>query len=225
MAVTIQEDMFEVARLYEDSAGFIYALVAYAETGEEPGRDAPWYPSFVAFRDRIAMSAESHRHGKKGGRPKSDQGVCNPDSEGVRNPKAKGVRNPSAKWLETPSEKGFGKGLETPSRKGFARGLETENENENETEKENEGEWSAPAPDDVAAYSDANGLGIDAQSFCDYYSAQGWRLANGNPVLDWQAAARRWAAEDKRRRHDKPDAKLDERFARFAAIESEVIAS
>lgn len=217
MAVTIHDDMWEVAGLYEDSAGFIYALVSYAETGEEPGRDAPWYPSFVAFRDRLTMSADAHRRGKKGGRPR------NPQVDQVNNLNAKEVSNQVSETSE--------KRLETPSEKGFANRLETEKRGvERSREEKRRGECDARAPEqptveEIAAYSDANGLGIDAQAFHDYHAAQGWVLANGNPVLDWQAAARRWAAEDRRRRHDKPDGDLDARFARFDAIDAEVIAS
>jgi len=33
---------------------------------------------------------------------------------------------------------------------------------------------------------------FDADSFFDYYAAQGWKLSNGNALVDWQSAVRGW---------------------------------
>lgn len=33
---------------------------------------------------------------------------------------------------------------------------------------------------------------FDADAFFDYYSAQGWKLSNGNAMVDWQSAVRQW---------------------------------
>ena len=49
-----------------------------------------------------------------------------------------------------------------------------------------------PTPDEVQAYCEERGNGLDAERFCDYYAAQGWRLANGQPLKDWKAAVRNW---------------------------------
>ncbi len=50
-----------------------------------------------------------------------------------------------------------------------------------------------PTADEVRAYAAAKGLAIDAERFVDYYTAQGWKLSNGNALKDWMAAARNWA--------------------------------
>lgn len=54
---------------------------------------------------------------------------------------------------------------------------------------------SPPTVDQVVEYVSAHNLPIDARDFVDYYSAQGWKLANGRPLVDWQAAARRWGRQ------------------------------
>jgi len=43
----------------------------------------------------------------------------------------------------------------------------------------------------VRTYCEERKNGIDAQRFCDYYEARGWKLKNG-PMRDWQAAVRTW---------------------------------
>lgn len=49
-----------------------------------------------------------------------------------------------------------------------------------------------PTQDEVQAYCDERGNGLNAERFCDYYAAQGWRLSNGQPMRDWKAAVRNW---------------------------------
>lgn len=49
-----------------------------------------------------------------------------------------------------------------------------------------------PTVADVSAYCNARQNNIDPQAFCDYYAAQGWKLSNGRPMVDWQAAVRTW---------------------------------
>ena len=49
-----------------------------------------------------------------------------------------------------------------------------------------------PTADEVQAYCDERNNAIDGESFVDYYAAQGWKLANGQPLKDWKAAVRTW---------------------------------
>ncbi|MBQ8585798.1 MAG: hypothetical protein IJ452_05900 [Butyricicoccus sp.] len=48
-----------------------------------------------------------------------------------------------------------------------------------------------PAVDAVAAYCRERGNDIDAEKFCDYYAARGWKLGQ-EPMADWKAAVRSW---------------------------------
>lgn len=106
MAVTIQDDMFEAARLYEDGAGLIYALVEYAETGAEPEASNAWYPTFVAFKSRIRMSAEAHANGRKGGRPRKVRET--PSEEPLETVPDNPLETQPGEGLETPFEEPFG---------------------------------------------------------------------------------------------------------------------
>ena len=52
--------------------------------------------------------------------------------------------------------------------------------------------FTPPTADEVQAYCDERNNAIDGESFVDYYAAQGWKLANGQPLKDWKAAVRTW---------------------------------
>lgn len=53
-----------------------------------------------------------------------------------------------------------------------------------------------PSKEEVKSYIEEKGLAFDADSFVDYYEANGWKVGK-NPMKDWRAAARNW---DRRRR-------------------------
>lgn len=146
MAVTIYEDMLEAAELYEDGAELIFALLKYAERGEEPSRSELWYPTFVALRDRASMSREAHENGRKGGRPKR-------------------VSNPSANGLET-------EGYEPDSAKSGKLMSREEKSREEKREKR----FVAPSVEDVRDYCSSQSLDVDAERFVDYYSSKGWKV-------------------------------------------------
>ena len=67
--------------------------------------------------------------------------------------------------------------------------------NENYENYENYVSYAPPDPETVQAYCDDIGIRLNAQRFCDYYTANGW-LVGKNPMRDWHAAARNWARKD-----------------------------
>ena len=54
-----------------------------------------------------------------------------------------------------------------------------------------------PSLEEVRSYCEQRNNGIDAEAFIDYYAQQGWKLANGNPMKDWQASVRTWEKRNK----------------------------
>lgn len=94
---------------------------------------------------------------------------------------------------------------------------EGEREKEREKEREEEGEndsslpptplsrgkskrFSPPSVEEVRAYCQERGNGIDPDAFVDFYQARGWRVGK-SPMKDWEAAVRTWEA---RRRAEQP---------------------
>lgn len=55
-----------------------------------------------------------------------------------------------------------------------------------------------PTVEEVAAFFQERGNGLDAEAFVAHYEANGWKQANGNPIKKWQAAVITW---EKNREH------------------------
>jgi biotin operon repressor len=53
-----------------------------------------------------------------------------------------------------------------------------------------------PSVDEVRAYVETRDIKINPDKFCDYYSANGWKVGR-NPMKDWKAAVRTWEAREK----------------------------
>lgn len=51
--------------------------------------------------------------------------------------------------------------------------------------------FSPPSVEDVAAYCDERGNGIDARAFVDHYATSGW-MRGKTPIRDWKACVRTW---------------------------------
>ena len=66
--------------------------------------------------------------------------------------------------------------------------------------------FTPPTVDEVTAYATERGYNISADRFVDYYTANGWRVGK-NPMKDWKAAVRSWAARDQCEGHSKPTQK------------------
>lgn len=93
---------------------------------------------------------------------------------------------------------------------------ERESEKEKEKEKEKEGEienecypptplsggakakrFIPPTVDEVAAYCQERGNGLDPETFVDFYASKGWMVGK-NPMKDWKAAVRTWERSEGR---------------------------
>lgn len=70
-----------------------------------------------------------------------------------------------------------------------------------------------PTREELVQYSSEKGLGLNVDRFLDYYESNGWRVGK-NPMKDWRAAARNWAAQDKDDARNKaaPDPKRFDNF-------------
>ena len=88
MALTIQDDFWAAAQAMPEKqrAPFIYALVAYGYTGEEPKGSPAWLPTFLVIRDRIEMSKRASERGRAMAEArwrKRDAGASGPDDAGA----------------------------------------------------------------------------------------------------------------------------------------------
>lgn len=54
-----------------------------------------------------------------------------------------------------------------------------------------------PTADEVRAYCEERGNGVNAEAFVDFYESKGWKVGN-SPMKDWRAAVRTWEKRDGR---------------------------
>jgi hypothetical protein len=157
------------------------AICKYALLGELPELSPIAKAMFTVMRP--VMDAASARYeasvanGKKGGRPKKEN-----------------LEKPSnnLKGLETGN-------LEKPSLNLNVNVNDNDNVNVNDNDKVTEiraakpprTRFTPPSIDEVRAYCQERGNGVDAERFIDYYNANGWRVGK-NAMKDWKAAVRTW---------------------------------
>ena len=55
--------------------------------------------------------------------------------------------------------------------------------------------FSPPTREDITVYCREMGYSMDADSFLDYYEANGWMIGK-SPMKDWKAAVRRWQRKE-----------------------------
>ena len=79
-----------------------------------------------------------------------------------------------------------------------------------------------PTLEEVTAYCRERNNGISAESFIDYYTANGWKVG-GNPMRDWKAAVRTWEARRKERPTHKAPRPAEER--RYLSPEERTMAA
>lgn len=64
-----------------------------------------------------------------------------------------------------------------------------------ETQKTSPSRFIPPTVDQVKAYCEERGNGIDPQRFVDFYSSKGWMVGK-NKMKDWKAAIRGWESRN-----------------------------
>lgn len=62
--------------------------------------------------------------------------------------------------------------------------------------KEKEKRFTPPTVEEVRAYCQERGNGIDAQTFVDFYTAKGWKIGKES-MKDWKASVRTWESKRK----------------------------
>lgn len=221
MSVNVQDDFWDAAQwMPEDQArAFVFALVRFGMTGEEPEPGEPWYPTFVACKGRVELSvakqrkargmAEARWQCRDGGKDDDaapDQAGCADDASTMHDDgqasctgDAKHDARGDASIMHDDGQASCtGDGKHRPEK-------ESESESESEIEKEKRekekerprarARFSPPSTDDVSAYAAGRGLDIDAAAFVDFYSAKGWKVGT-SPMRDWRAAVRNWCRRD-----------------------------
>ncbi len=209
MGFYIQDDMWEAVselpRRQQDEV--MGALVRLAYTGEATELAGAPRVAFVAFRDRVLLSVERSRNGRRGGKQSASKTEANGQAKPKQTAKQNGSKPPSKPASKTeakpepPIKEREGEGEELPN--GSSRGR---------------ARFRAPAPEEAAAYAaefaakSGVPLAFDANRFCDYYASRGWKVGKA-PMRDWRAAVRNWVRLDAGKEGTDDE---DTRFAAYA---------
>ena len=113
------------------------------------------------------------------------------ESRGTESPakqKSRGTESPADGGTESPARP-QSRGTESP-----ALYISNKYKQHNKSNRE----FTPPTPNQVSDYAKSIDFKLQGEKFCDYYLAQGWKLANGQPMKDWRAAVRNWQRTEKK---------------------------
>ena len=197
----------------------VFALFADAGEGDMPELDDMTRvvfelvaPSVRRANDAYATRCETNaENARKGGRPRKKDD--NRETQAETEETELETQKPTAFSSETQKPMGFSEKTQKPIRNEIARelintphSLLRESTPQGGTpapvqdkQKTTPVSRKPPTPEEVQAYCDERGNGLNAERFCDYYAAQGWKLSNGQPLRDWKAAVRTWESREKER--------------------------
>lgn len=185
-----------IKELPEESGYILYnAVCEYAFNGIEPdliGLEAGIFGMIKVQIDannkRYENGKKGAEHGKKGGRPKKGEesdGDAVPEKEET----PKGIPCDKA---ENPKGDITSEKEETPN--------VNDNANENvkkETPNGVKKYFVPPSVEEVRAYCESRGNGVDAQAFVNFYQSKGWMVGK-NKMKDWKAAVGTWERNGRR---------------------------
>lgn len=78
-------------------------------------------------------------------------------------------------------------------------------ENKKENKRDRATPFTPPSLEDVKAYCDERGNGIDPEHFIDHYTANGW-MTGRTKMKDWKATVRNWERNEFSKKQSKPSA-------------------
>ena len=183
MSVVVYDDVWEAAQKMPKSqrAPFVYAVVNYCFTGEEPQGSPPWLPTFIVLKFRLTKGAEASAKASEKGRAMANARWGKKDAQADATAYAPACATADALEVVIDIDK------EKPPNGG----------------KEKAARFKPPTPEEVDAYIAEMGYsGFTGDEFCDHYAANGW-IRGKTHVKDWKACVRTWAHGRKGVQNDK----------------------
>jgi hypothetical protein len=202
-------DVMNLIEDEEDKKLFAYAIAVYGTSGEVIDLEYPINALFEACREDIDNSVRSREY-NTGGRPKisretnetsreTTEETSRENQEQTSREISREENNFSREEILNTEENGvidFEKPPVIENEKPKPNQSKPDQTRPNQAKERVRTKFAPPAPAQVREYAAEKGLNIDPERFCDYFAAQGWRISNGNPMKDWKAAVRNWAARE-----------------------------
>jgi len=132
--------------------------------------------------------------------------ICSPSVDGAKtpkNPNKNSVRELVANESRTVREKVAPHTTDPDPDPDHGPPILDQKENDSRTSSEhgaapNRKKFKPPTLEEVCLFRAEASIAFDAEMFFDHYAAQGWKLSNGRAMVDWMAAARKWARRDEK---------------------------
>ena len=187
-SIVIHTDIKEKLQwLTDEEAGRLFkAIVAYAESGTilSPDADKALGLVFLFVKDQIDRDYEKYQarvkanreNGSKGGRPHKSKEPNKPtETDGLSEKpnKTDGLFTEPTETLPNP--------IPNPKPKSIP------NDSEGKAKR-----FTKPTLQEIEDCIREKGYNVDAGAFFDYYEANGWKQAGGNPIQKWKAALSTW---------------------------------
>lgn len=169
-------------------APFVRAVLAYGTDGTEPDLAFPLDAIFETFREDIDYSKGVREANARGGR-RSKSGGGTEGSEGAT---CKSPENTSKCCDDTCKSQ---ENTSSPIQDIAIQDIAVQDKTEQKDKGGKRVRFRPPSPEEVEAYATERGTPIDAGRFCDFYASKGWKVGS-QPMRDWRAAVRNWAARD-----------------------------
>ena len=152
----------------------VSAVLTYGLDGTEPENLSPYAKMFFLMaKPQIDANNARREAGRKGGEAKRDN--ANSESAVAKSSNAT-VCYTEEKEKEKEKVKEKVKEKECPPKS---------------PQGEKRPRFTPPTPEQVRDYCKERGNTVDAERFCDFYAAKGWKVGNA-PMKDWKAAVRTW---------------------------------
>lgn len=166
------------------------AIAEYALTEQEPTITNPYgLLCWKLIRPQLEANWRRYKNGQNGGAPKGNRNAAKPQ--------------PTNNRETTEEQPKDNHPTDTPTTETQANINANVKEKDNGKVKDKEegatpgvtptrARFTPPSVSEVEEYCRERANGIDAQQFCDHYTANGWKQKGGNPIKDWRAAVRTW---------------------------------
>ena len=169
----------------------VRALLEYSITGQEPELSGGERVHWKRVRNREARYRESFEESEK--------------TMSKRGTKAARARWDNAQACTSMQKDAQACACITSNAKNANTDTDTDTNTDTDTDtkkrkrKEARPRFTPPSLDEVRAYCQERGNGVDPEAFTDFYRSKGWKVGK-DPMVDWRSAVRTWERRDGRGR-------------------------
>ena len=176
-------------RLSDEEKGRLFdAILSYGETGEEQELDGAVAIAFDFVKPRIDADADAYSR-----KVERRQAAANARWANAKNANAHFALQTMPTSTTT-----------TTSNTDTTELKEKESEEKKAAKPPRASRFTPPSLNEVREYCKERGNAVNAEQFCDFYSAKGWRIGN-QTMKDWRAAVRTWERREQAGRKPEND--------------------